>query len=196
MFTEEKFQFIKHKYGHYASWAVWADEGEKPKDNMGDLSIFDTEKHPGLVMLLKPHIILVGLNISGRIERQLGNFHSPKPHANDYKIRYALKNTPFYGAYMTDIIKDFEQKISGKVMTYLRGDKTFEAENVEIFREEISDLGVDQPGIIAFGNDAYKILSNNLSGEYDIGKIPHYSHFISKENYKKEIDTILNVSGH
>ena len=195
MLDENQFEFIKHKYGHYASWAVWADEGAKPKDNMGDLSVFDLRTNPDLLRILNPFIVLVGLNISGRIERQLGNFHSRKPHANDYKIRFALKNTPFYGAYMTEIIKDFEQKISGKVMTYLRGDKTFEAENVEIFREEISDLGVEQPRIIAFGNDAYKILSNNLSGEYDIGKIPHYSHFISKENYKKEIGTILINSG-
>lgn len=192
---ENQFEFIKHKYGHYASWAVWADEGAKPKDNMGDLSVLNVRTNLDLLRILKPYIVLVGLNISGRIERQLGNFHSPKPHANDYKIRYALKNTPLYGAYMTDIIKDFEQKISGKVMTFLRGDKTFEAENVEIFREEISDLGVDQPRISAFGNDAYKLLMNNLSSEYDIEKIPHYSYFISKENYKKEIDTILNVSG-
>ena len=38
---QAKFEFIKEKYGHYASWAIWAEEGNKPKSNMGDLSIFD-----------------------------------------------------------------------------------------------------------------------------------------------------------
>ena len=112
----------------------------------------------------------------------------------DYKIKYALKNTPYYGAYMTDIIKDFEQKISGKVMTYLKRNKTFETNNIEIFREEISDLKVNKPQMIAFGNDTYKILFNNLSSEYNIVKIPHYSNYISKEKYKKEIDRILNIT--
>ena len=67
------------------------------------------------------------------------------------------------------------------------------AENVEIFREELSDLKVANHQIIAFGHAAYKILFRNLSNEYDIVRIPHYSHYISKENYKKQIDRILNI---
>jgi hypothetical protein len=192
MFDYKQFELIANKYGHYASWALWADEGKKPKDNIGDLSIFDIEINKDLLKLIKPNIIFVGLNISRKIESPLANFHDTRPQAMDYKIRYALKNTPYYGGYMTDIIKDFEQKISGKVMTYLNRNKTFELENIEIFLEEISDLKVKNPQIITFGNDAYKILFRNLSGEYDIVKIPHYSHFISKENYKVEVDRILN----
>ena len=38
---QDRFEFIKKKYGHCSSWAIWADEGEKPKSNFGDLSIFD-----------------------------------------------------------------------------------------------------------------------------------------------------------
>ena len=49
MFDEKQFEFIAKKYGHYASWALWADEGEKPKDNIGDLSIFDIEKNKDLL---------------------------------------------------------------------------------------------------------------------------------------------------
>jgi len=192
MFDKKRFEFIAKKYGHFASWALWADEGEKPKDNIGDLSIFDIEKNKDLLKQIKPNIIFVGLNISRRIEKPLANFHDARPQAMDYKIRYALKNTPYYGAYMTDIIKDFEQKISGNVMTYLKLNKTFETNNIEIFREEICDLKFNKPQIIAFGNDAHKILLNNLSSEYSIVKIPHYSNYISKENYKKEIDRILN----
>ena len=45
MVDKEHFELIKKKYGHYASWAIWADEGETPKSNVGDLNIFDLEKN-------------------------------------------------------------------------------------------------------------------------------------------------------
>ena len=41
---KEKFEFIKNKYSHYASWAVFGKEGESPKSNMSDLSMFDNIK--------------------------------------------------------------------------------------------------------------------------------------------------------
>lgn len=95
---------------------------------------------------------------------------------------------------MTDIIKDFEQKISGNVIRYLKLNKTFETNNIEKFLDEIRDLKCNKPQIIAFGNDTHKILSNNLSSEYSIIRIPHYSNYISKENYKKQVDRILNIN--
>lgn len=39
--TKPNFEPIKEKRGHYASCAVWADETSKPKENVGDLRIFD-----------------------------------------------------------------------------------------------------------------------------------------------------------
>lgn len=191
MFDQTKFEFIKKKYGHYASWAIWADEGEKPKDNVGDLSVFDIKNNLELLLQLNPNIILVGLNISRRIEVPLANFHDARSQAMDFKIRYALRGSPFWGAYMTDIIKDFELKASGKVMSYLRTDKPFEEENVKVFREEINDLGIDNPTIIAFGRDAHSVLTRNFKNEYKIYKIPHYSNYSSREKYREEVKCIL-----
>ena len=192
MFDQSTFDFIKKKYGHYASWAIWADEGVKPKDNVADLSVFDINKNTGLLQQLNPNIILVGLNISRRIEMPLANFHDARSQAMDFKIRYALWGSPFWGAYMTDMIKDFEQKASGKVMSYLRTDKSFEEENVTVFREEINDLGIDNPNIIAFGRDVHTVLNRNFKNEYEIFKIPHYSNYSSKEKYREEVKCILN----
>ena len=109
--NETKFELIKKKYGHYASWAIWAEVGDTPKSNMGDLNIFE-EKN--ILSKLKPNIILAGLNISKRdeLKRPFENFHGPLGGA--YKIRCALKNSPFWGGYMTDIIKDFAEKASKK----------------------------------------------------------------------------------
>jgi hypothetical protein len=191
MIDHAKFMLIKEKYGHYASWAVWAEGAGKPKDNIGDLSIFEIEENAGLLRQLKPEVVLVGLNISRGIRFPLGNFHDGRSHSMDYKLRYALKGTSLWGAYMTDIIKDFEQKAPGKMMAYLRSEKSFEKDNVEQFREELRDLGVGQPSLIAFGEDAFKVLSRNLGEHYDVWKMPHYSNYGSKEKYREQIGSII-----
>jgi len=41
MIDKEKFEFIKKKYGHRSSWAIWKEVGETPKSNMGDLNVLD-----------------------------------------------------------------------------------------------------------------------------------------------------------
>jgi len=192
MIKRSTFEYIKEKYGYYASWAIWADEGEKPKDNVGDLSIFDIDANPGLLQQLNPDIILVALNISrGDIRYPLANFHDARPEAMDFKIRYALRGSPLWGAYMTDIIKDFDEKISGKLMSHLQRNRTLEIKNVEFFRQEISDLGVDNPTLVAFGNAVYTILARNFGGEYTIIKLPHYSNWGSKEAYRDTVKAIV-----
>ena len=129
MIRIETFDEIRERFGHFASWAVWAEEGKKPKDNVADLTVLNPDKNPTLLDTLHGHSILLGLNISRRIERPLGNFHDSRPMATDFKIRYALKGTNYWGSYMTDIIKDFEEKSSGKMMSYLRSNRDFELED-------------------------------------------------------------------
>jgi len=191
MLSKEIFDLVKYKYGHYASWAVWSDEGEKPKDNIGDISILDPDANPHLLEDLNPNIVIVGLNIGAKIQKPLANFHSPNHRALDFKLRFSFKKTPLWGSYMTDIIKDFEQKISGKVINYLSANKQFEKDNVDIFREELFDLGSNNPKLVSCGGAVHSILKRNFNNEFQIYRIPHYSHFISKENYKKEVDAML-----
>jgi hypothetical protein len=191
MIARVKFELIKKTYGRHASWAVWADGASKPKENVGDLSIFESDGDDALLRQLNPNIVLVGLNISRRIEFALGNFHDGRAHAMDYKLRYALKGTALWGAYMTDIIKDFEQRASGRMMAYLRKNKGFEKDNVKLFETELSDLGVNQPTLIALGKDAFQILNRNLGRDYEIWRVPHYSNYISKESYREEIAAVV-----
>ena len=61
-----------------------------------------------------------------------------------------------------------------------------------MFREEINDLGTHNPTIIAFGRDAYTILTRNFKNEYKILKIPHYSNYGGKEKYREEVSYILH----
>ena len=186
---KEKFEFIKKKYGHYASWAVFGEEGNLPKSNMSDLSMFE---NTDILKILNPNVIFVGLNISklGQLNRPFENFHGPLGGA--YKIRFAFKNSPYWGAYMTDIIKDFAEKASNKMMHYLRNNKDFEEENILTFKQELTDLESDNPLLIAFGNDVYCVLKRNFQDEFNIKKVPHYSTYMSKEKYRKEIKEIMN----
>jgi len=189
MMSREKFELIKAKYGHWISWAIWAEAGDKPKSNIGDLSVFEGDS---FLEQLNPEIVLVGLNISrGDIKYPLANFHDVRSEATDYKIRYALKNTRFWGGYMTDIIKDYNEKESGKMMSYLRTNRVFEKDNVAVFEEELNDLGSSNPTIIAFGNDAHSILLRNLKNKYRILKIPHYANYTNKEKYREQVGEIL-----
>jgi len=76
MISLDKLEYIREKYGYYSSWAVWSNEGIKPKDNMGDLSIFDININTNLLKQLKPNIILCALNISRLdIKEPFANFH-------------------------------------------------------------------------------------------------------------------------
>ena len=183
-----RFNRIKEKYQYYASWAVWAEEGNKPKSNVGNLNVLDPKKNRQLLEQLNPNIILVALNISvGDIEEPFGNFHSSWGRAQDYKIRYAIRDTPLWGAYMTDIIKDYENLIASNVTRYLNDNPKFEAKNIEFFKQELMDIGSDKPKLIAFGNAAYDILERNFRDEFEIFKITHYSASIYHDDYRNEV---------
>ena len=185
--SKEKFQEIKMKYGHMSSWAIWKnkDENGKEKSNVGDTTIFETVSES-----LNPNIVFIGLNISGKIIIPFSNFHSTSHTAHDYKIRYAVKDTPFYGAYMTDIIKDFEEKISCSVMKYINQHQEFVQENITSFEEELQCIGSSNPIFIAFGKDCYKLLKKHLKKKYTLFKVSHYSSCITKEQLKEELNQI------
>ena len=188
----EQFKKIKSKYQYLSSWAIWATEGETPKSNIGDLTVLDPDINKNLLSQLNPEVVFVALNISrGDIKIPLGNFHDHRPVATDFKIRFAFKDTPFWGGYMTDIIKDFEEKISGKVQDYLSKNRDFEKQNVDIFLEELNDIGAKNPVLIAFGNEVFNILNRHLKDRFKIIKVPHYANYTNKEKYREQIKTIF-----
>jgi len=181
--TKDKFTKIEKKYGHYASWAIWSEEGEKPKSNM-DTKVF---KNLSIFGKLHTNFILVALNISRPIETPFGNFHPNYSEATDYKTRFAIKNTPLWGSYMTDIIKDFEELSSGNMMSYLKENQDFEKENIQSFLDELYFIETVNPTLIAIGSDSYNIIKRNLSNKFKVIKIPHYANYTSKENYRDQI---------
>lgn len=190
MITREKFDFLKKKYGKHASWAIWADAGDLPKSNMGDMSVLDPDIHKDLLSKLNPNIVLVALNFAEDIDHESWEvFHKYRPQGTDYKTRFALRDTPLWGAYMTDILKDYPEKDSQKVNSHLKKHPDLEQQNITRFREEIKDIGSTKPLLIAFGNIVYEILERNMF-EFRIVKIPHYAHYMSKEKYRESVKEV------
>ena len=194
MIDKKTFNKIKITYGDCASWSIWKEVGETPKSNMEDLNILDPQQNHNLLSELKPNVVFVGLNTSKDISglEPFSNFHPTNPFANDYKTRFALKDTELWGGYMTDIIKKHEELHSLSVVKHLRKYPEVVDENIETFRKELKDLGTKNPTIIAFGNAAHSILKRKLKDEYKILKVYHYSYFrINKERYREHVKSVV-----
>ena len=190
MINAATYKKMEDHYGRCGSWAVWAEAGSKPKSNISDLSIFS---QTDIRESLNPEIVFVGLNISrDAIQSTWGNFHDANPRGMDFKMRHALQGTEWWGGYMTDIIKDCVEVESAKVSQYLKKNPSIEKENVNSFLKELETLGAANPKIIAVGGAAYEVLDRNLSHQFVILKIPHYSHWMKKEDYRIAVAVSLS----
>jgi hypothetical protein len=184
----ERFERIKEIHGLYASWAVWAEPGDKPKSNVGDLGVLDPDRNPRLLSQLRKNVVMVGLNFSRSLLREpFRNFHDPSPRAQDFKIRYAFKGTEYYGAYMTDIIKDFPVLQARELRKQLT--KSLILQNVDTFLRELDDLDAHKPIVIAFGWDAYQLIAKWVPADSygKLVKVTHYSVYLGQERYRAKV---------
>jgi hypothetical protein len=88
---------------------------------------------------------------------------------------------------MTDAIKDFEEKASGRVVEYLRRNPSFEAENVAILREEMDTLGCENALLVAIGADSFGLVSRHYGSTHRIIGLPHYGKRVGVENYRHQV---------
>ena len=184
----DRYKLIRKKWCNHCSWAIWADSSDgRPMTDMDDISFFDDDS---IVKELNPNIILLGLNISGIIPGTFENFHSSGGGA--YKIRYATKYTPLWGAYMTDTIKDYPELEAANVRVVANNNPDFVKKNIDLLEDEIQDLGSINPVLYAFGGDAFRILDEYLGEKYQVKKLIHYSHFMGKEEYRAHVIEEIN----
>lgn len=186
------------RHSGYASWALWADRGPDatPKAGVGDLSVFDQERHPDLLETLNPDVVFLGLNASSREmgSQPWANFHDPSPRANDFKIRYALAGTPFHGAYLTDVFVHHHETDSAEVKEHSRRQPEWVADQVARLEAELEDLGSESPLLVAFGGDAHAVVAKHLP-RHRLVKVPHYSTYVSKEVYRSQVLGVLDAAG-
>lgn len=193
MIDVERYNKLKEMFGNTSSWTIWKKAGSTAKSNTDDMSIFDDEK---ICDKLNDNYVFVALNGSSthgkQEDRPWKNFHSSYRYQQDYKLRYALVNTKFWGSYITDIIKEFLEVDSSKVKSFLKKNPEVIEKNINMFENELNILSDKKPVLIAIGNVSYDILTNNLGDKYSIYKIKHYSYQIGQENYRKEVLSILD----
>lgn len=197
MITSKQFDKLKEEYGEVSSWTIWNEPEEgKPKSNIDDLTVFDDK---GVLKKLNSKYVFVGLNAANHDSsavRTWGGFHSEDiKKQQDFKLRYALKDTDYWGSYITDVLKGLPETNSSKVMKYIKKHPEKVKENIERLCDELTIL---QPEcLIALGNNSFKIINDNLCElktrfpDLVIKKIMHYSCWISKENYKRKVEEIL-----
>ena len=188
MLEKKQYDKLKQEFGTSASWAIWQMPGVSPKSNMEDVSMFDNES---ILDRLNPAVVFVGLNPSGVHDGFMDEsrpwcfFHSSNPRGHDYKLRYALINTDFWGGYITDLFKDVLEVDSDKLDEYLKKHPEIIAANVKTFLHELSLLHKDTL-IVALGDRVYNYLVRFIGAGYRIIKIKHYSYRIGKEDYRRD----------
>ena len=194
MITKNRYAVMKEKYGKFGSWAVWKRAGGIPSSNTG---FMDWVNEAGLLRILDTGFVFVGLNVSNTRGNQKGgfkeawkNFHSDYSFQKDYKLRFALQDTPYWGSYLTDVIKEHVEGDSGEVMKHLREHPEKVKRNIRRFEEELSFLG-KHPVLVAMGRNTNSILQKHLGGKYRIVPIPHYAARMGKETYREKVVAVL-----
>lgn len=198
MIGPDNYNTLKEKYGDVSSWAVWNTDyaDSEPGRNIKDLSMFAS---PDLAEL-NTGFVFVGLNRSGRPKDGNAEKKPDKPkdpwfnfHAgrNDFKLRYALQGTRYWGSYMTDAIKDLQETDSVEVEKTLGKEPERVDENLKGLREELELLG-GRPVLVALGYAAEKKLRSMRSEGYEVVRILHPAAFIGKKKYRDKVLKVLD----
>lgn len=172
----DRFERIKRSHGAYASWAVWAQPRGSTRAWVGDPDVLDPDKNPTLLAKLRNDVVMLGLNQSGRpMARALGNFHEYSRHGHDYKIALAFAGTPYWGAYMTDLIK-FPELKSSDLARRLAAEPWRVEQSLRTFRQELEDLNGHPPSLIAFGGMTCRLAAKYIPATW-------YAHLIGVTHY-------------
>ncbi len=157
------FEQLEMKYAQHGSWAVW---------NSGDPE--DTTVIRENLADLKTSVVMVALNISRALSRQWQNFHS-RDHAR--KLMYAFNQSPYRGAYMTDLIKGYVEPSSARLQKELLSGELHILSHVETFYDEMKNLGTNNHTLfILFGGQVTKLFNTHLAETYPNRiSCPHYS---------------------
>ena len=172
----KRFEEIRAKYGKVASWAIW------DPDDYDDPTII--EKH---VEELTTRYVFVGLNVSNEISQSdWKNFHCRHRGGSDYKLMEKYNDSPYRGAYMTDILKDWVEVDSSEIERSVKENPERLQENIELFLQELADIGAEDSEVFVFGNAAWNIFVNSPDlRRLKIKKLVHYGYRYGRRAPKK-----------
>jgi hypothetical protein len=161
-------------YKHIASWAVWGVVFPTVRfHRYSNLTLPVTD--PALLPILRSDLVFLGLNPGNVAKGDVAPwsvFHTGPKHNDDF-IAEALRGTPYWGAYMTDLFRQVESKSS--LVTNNSAD-------IETLLVHIAALNDGQPvHLIPFGGKTHESLLAHEKRLTDSGlvsrmtRIPHYS---------------------
>jgi hypothetical protein len=184
------FERIKRKHGGYASWAVWAEPDQSPTSNISDLSVLDPDRNPSLLGMLRNDVVMLGRSFSRPVvSAKFTNFHDANPNGKDFKIRHAFFDTPYYGAYMSNLIKGVFARDPGHLRQQLKSDPSLVTKSIDRLLEEFDDLGCSQPLVIAFGVDTHKLAAEHIPWDRygQLVGVPSFAKWGNQEAYRKSV---------
>jgi len=185
-------------YGRLSSWAVWGDiKPTKPFTYSSTLT-FPID-NPELYNIVKADTVFVGMNPGGKIginsikdyhritnepiENPYRNFHVGGKH-NDHLLAEALRDTPWWGAYMTDLFP-FPTSESSCLKSIVNDNPEQASSWIKEFNDEMVKLGRNELKLACLGTfvkeQVDKWLVNpktrlqNVSINYKVLYLPHYS---------------------
>lgn len=207
----------KTKYGDCSSWALWKigacetqryapnpniDSGFFLNSYVRDLNKIASESdYEKFAHQIQIDTVLVALNFAERSETTkrataglaFHAFHEETSVSSDHRLRDACLGTPLWSSYITDLVKFEEGKLtpvrdskSANIKQRLKEQEFLDAQ-VDGLCAELSELGCQNPTIVALGNDVYDSLTRNrknsalaklqvsLGGGTRVLRIPHYS---------------------
>lgn len=181
MLTPNKLQNLEEKYGMFASWAVWNPD---PTIKM------DTQIIRENIQDLHKDVVMVGLNISNPLPQPWSNFHFG---LHDRKLNYAFNQSPYRGAYMTDIVKGEVDANSSNIRNKIKSGEIDIAKHVNVFQTEMEDLGATRNTLfILFGHETYTHFKKYLGLTYpNFVMSKHYSYAYAPD--VKIVDEIWNT---
>ena len=194
MVSRKVFDKLKELYGTTSSWTIWAEPVNgnwKTKDAVSDMTPFKEEDE--LIGSLNGDYIFVALNpaVHNLLHPQSvwENFHSnDSRRSQDYKLRYALYGTDYWGSFITDLYVDIHDTNSGSAMGMVTNARTRAAIDDLCYIREL--LG-GHATIIALGGKTYTVLKKNLPEGVLLKKIMHYSNYINPEKYRENVQNGL-----
>lgn len=188
-FDPQRFAAVRDRYRKVGSWAVWARRGQKPCDNMSDLSVFDVDRN--ILSTIHTRFVLVALNVSKDPGTpDWSNFHLGR---RDFMLRDALLETPLWGAYLTGIVKGLPEKKYHEVLRRLRREPNLHARSIASLRAELEAFGPEKPVLVALGVTVERILRAEFSN-FQIARMPHYSAPVSRSQLREEVMSISSLN--
>lgn len=189
MINRGTFAALGKGYGTVASWAVWAEpKGRRAGEWVSDLSALD----PGL---LHDRAVMIALN-SGVREKERdrptwGMFHDPV--GRDFMLADAVRDTPFWGCYLTDFFKGLPTRDGSGLRALLRTQPGLEQAAGDDLRRELAVLTRTKPLLVCLGRQVAPYVTAHFGETHRIAVVSHYSRAMTKVSYRAEFETLVRA---